>query len=858
VNSTEDQEIYPSPSSDPPLPPGKIKIYDPGSPRTTKNSSRRPPPIIRHRREGDKGGRGGIKKGGDRGINLLLDQSLSHGDARNQQSGPEMVYEHLPAIALILDATGVVLWLNQFAEKSLGYAKEELLGQSFLSMLSSTPEDILTRDLDLDGLNIDPVKTVESGLKQKDGSICWVRLTLQAARDRRSLDAMNSVEKVNSPVFLVVGQEIPQPSDRDRSLLAQLEQLEQKLERSKALLTGVLESSTNGILAVDNNGAVIACNDKFRQLWGLSPGEKEENIESQDALLGAIADQLKNPADFQQKVQQLSAFSNIGDEQFLEFKDGRIWEYSTQPQQYQNQIVGRIWQFQDITERSQTQATLQFTQLSIDRSAQAAFWLSPDGRFSYVNDAACRSLGYSREKLLSMTIFDINPELTETNWRQQWQDLKQRGSFNLKTHQSSSNDRQKPLEVTINYVEFNGEEYGCSFIHQLSQAQATEFALRQQQERQQIIGQIASKIRQSLNASEILQTTVDEVRQILQTDRAIIFRFNPDWSGQVIVESVLPDFSAILNETIFDPCFEARYIIPYQEGRVKGIEDIYTANLNQCHIDLLSQFQVRANLVVPILFNQEIKQSSFWVEENQLPVVTEDSQLWGLLIAHHCRNSRQWQPWEMNILQQLGVHVAIAIQQSSLFEQLQATNKELERLASYDGLTQVANRRLFDHFLEKEWRRMLREESWLSLILCDIDYFKRYNDTYGHPAGDSCLKQVAAAMSAVVKRPADLVARYGGEEFAIILPNTHLSGAIQVGEKIRQQIHQLKIPHEDSLVSQQVTMSLGIASIFPSPGKFPKILIDAADEALYQAKEQGRDRIGTQKVVYVSQNPLDS
>ena len=487
-----------------------------------------------------------------------------------------------------------------------------------------------------------------------------------------------------------------------------------------------------------------------------------------------------------------------------------------------------------------------------DRSVQAAFWLSPDGQFCYVNDAACRCLGYDREQLLSMSIFDINPDLSQTDWQQQWQDLKQWGTLKLKYHQQWSDDGTEiPLEVTINYVEFKGEEYGCSFIHQLPQAKETEFARVQHQNRQKILGQMASKIRQSLNAEEILQTTVDEVRQVLQCDRVIIFRFNSDWSGEVTVESVVPDFSAILGSTIVDPCFEERYIIPYREGRVQAIEDIYSANLNQCHIDLLSQFQVRANLVVPILFNQEIKQDSSSDPQDELPQVSDRCQLWGLLIAHHCRTVRQWQPWEMDLLQQLGIHVAIAIQQSTLFEELQSTKKKLERLASYDELTDVANRRLFEHFLQKEWRRMLREESWLSLILCDIDYFKRYNDTYGHPTGDTCLKQVAAAIRSVVKRPADLVARYGGEEFVIVLPNTHLSGAIEVGKKIKNQINQLNIPHAGSLISDRVTMSLGISSIFPRPGESPHILINTADRALYKAKEQGRDRILTEKVSYI-------
>ena len=174
--------------------------------------------------------------------------------------------------------------------------------------------------------------------------------------------------------------------------------------------------------------------------------------------------------------------------------------------------------------------------------------------------------------------------------------------------------------------------------------------------------------------------------------------------------------------------------------------------------------------------------------------------------------------------------------------QLLQINQQLQILATKDSLTQLANRHVFDRFLSQEWRRMCREKQPLGLILCDVDYFKRYNDCFGHQTGDRCLQQVARAISAVVKRPADLVARYGGEEFAVILPNTSARGVICVAEKIRQQVESLQIDHPESSATNYVTLSLGGVSAVPTPETDPQALIQISDDALYEAKQKGRNR----------------
>ncbi len=180
-----------------------------------------------------------------------------------------------------------------------------------------------------------------------------------------------------------------------------------------------------------------------------------------------------------------------------------------------------------------------------------------------------------------------------------------------------------------------------------------------------------------------------------------------------------------------------------------------------------------------------------------------------------------------------------------LLQELKLANQQLHRLASLDGLTSIANRRVFNERLENEWKRLCREQAPLGLILIDIDCFKAYNDTYGHLNGDKCLRQVANVIHTCARRPADIAARYGGEEFALILPNTSLEGVMHVGESIQRQLHKLAIPHTSSVVESIVTVSIGAISVVPTHVDSPQTLINWADQALYSAKNNGRNRIAS-------------
>lgn len=367
--------------------------------------------------------------------------------------------------------------------------------------------------------------------------------------------------------------------------------------------------------------------------------------------------------------------------------------------------------------------------------------------------------------------------------------------------------------------------------------------LRQQAQREKLLAKIAEKIHQSLDLKDILQTTVMEVRQFFCTDRVLISNCASDGSGVVVVESLAANGTK--ERCIWNPEVTAALGIfeSISSDSAAIMQETSNIAVAQNPMHLSSDFLLNQGVIaVPIWQSKYLMfHGQNHVTKGQKDLI--DNKLWGMLSAHHYSSTRQWQKWEVDFLHDLANQVAIAIQQSELLHQLEIANRELQRIANTDGLTGVPNRRQFDQFLNQEWRRLTRTKQPLSLILCDIDYFKLYNDNYGHVAGNSCLRTVAQSIAAAVQRPGDLVARYGGEEFAVILPATDLLGAIFVAHKIRRYLQNAQLIHPQSSVNKYVTLSIGVATTIPDQNRYPESLVKSADVAMYKAKEQGRDRI---------------
>ena len=198
----------------------------------------------------------------------------------------------------------------------------------------------------------------------------------------------------------------------------------------------------------------------------------------------------------------------------------------------------------------------------------------------------------------------------------------------------------------------------------------------------------------------------------------------------------------------------------------------------------------------------------------------------------------QWRVW---VLKQSQKRLKKLVAERT--RELAERNDELDRLANMDGLTRIANRRYFDQIMAREWKRLARDKKPLSLLFIDLDYFKQYNDQYGHQAGDECLKQIGKVLHEQARRPADLAARYGGEEFVVLLPDTDAHGARTIADSVRTSLLKCRIPHEASPVADCLTCSIGVATAIPS-GTMPLgEFIAEADQALYQAKSQGRNRV---------------
>lgn len=447
----------------------------------------------------------------------------------------------------------------------------------------------------------------------------------------------------------------------------------------------------------------------------------------------------------------------------------------------------------------------------------------PNGTLTFVNQAYCRYFQKNTEDLIGKNFKISIPEASYFTIQKHLNRLNPQNPTRVIEYQVQLPNGQMSWQQYIYRAFFRGKEIleYQAVGRDITQRKKAEDMLSQEATINFILAEITQRIHESLDLKTILETVSKNINQFLGSEQIAIAKVKDFQVSDILFDSV-------------------------KTGAVKACDSEKKTNLLK---NYLSKLLKSYKSVLQKTLNQSNPVPSIICEEPNknrlvcfLPIIVE-KKFWGLIYTEQISVEKVWRKQEQELLKQISCQLAIAIKQAELYHQLELANRKLEKLAVIDGLTGIANRRKFDDYIQSEWLRLAREKAPLSIILCDIDHFKLYNDTYGHQKGDCCLRQVAQAIRKVLKRPADLATRYGGEELAVILPNTSPEGAKEVANQIRLRIQSLQIPHIASPVDMYITLSQGVAGVIPNHDESPQDLIAAADANLYRAKELGRNQV---------------
>lgn len=364
-----------------------------------------------------------------------------------------------------------------------------------------------------------------------------------------------------------------------------------------------------------------------------------------------------------------------------------------------------------------------------------------------------------------------------------------------------------------------------SIRHAIERHQVEHQLLRQAQY-DRLLVQITQHIHQTLELPTILETAVKDVRELLGCDRVLIYRFLDDWRGIMDVEAVVPPWLSALGDVVGDYCFTERYVEAYKRGRIHVVNNLDIAPVTPCYRDLLAHYQVKANLVVPVIV---------------------EGRLWGLLICHQCAHPRDWQDSEIELIKQISIQLAIAILQAELYQKAQreiqerkAVEAQLLYQARHDRLTHLPNRWFFEEQLRLTLNHAAEYPDFHYAVLClDLDRFKTLNDSLGHSIGDLFLQAFARRLTRHVS-PQDVVARLGGDEFAVLLNDIQgIEQAQTIAERLRERLSQ---PFQIDHYTLYSTVSMGLV-MGDAHYRSSEELLRNADMAMYHAKAKGHNRI---------------
>lgn len=720
-------------------------------------------------------------------VNKRLQQSISE---------VENLYNHAPCGYHSLDATGTIVMINDTELNWLGYTRDEILHKKkFVDLITEESKNVFQHNFPLfkkQGL----IKNLEFQMLRKNGSNIWINVNATAIYD----EAGN---------FLMSRSSLFDISDRKLA-----EEILQQYER-------IISNTTDGIAVINRHYIYQIANQSYLNWCNKSESEVVGN--SVRNILGAdLFDQFIQP-----RLDQCLAGEKIQYEKWFDYPNlvPQFLSVTYAPlRDLGDRIVGVIVSLRDLTQLKKAEQMLELQAVITRNMAEGICLVRGDnGLIVYANPKFEQMFGYDADELNGQHVSIVNYASESVTAEEVNQSLRtailQKGEFSYEIHNVKKDGT--PFWCSATTSVFNHSEYGNVLVavHQdITERKEAEAILLQKSRQEKLLWSNTQSIRQSLNLHNILNTAVNEVRQTLKVDRVAVYRFNPDWSGDFVVESVGENWVKLVGVGV-GKIWEDTYLEEHQGGRFQNkenliINDIYQAGIQTCYIQLLEQFQAKSYAIFPIFSGKN---------------------LWGLLAVYQNANPRNWQSWEIELLEQIASQLSIAIQQSDLYEQLQI---ELQERKQGEAKIREANRR---------WRFLLEN---VQLIVVGLDTTAAINyvnpcflkmtgytesevlgknlfETFISPAERQQIETIFSAILAYNSYPyhQNSIVTKSGEGRLIAWNNTLLKdsfgkaiGTISIGEDIteRQKIEKIKdefigiVSHELRTPLTAIQMSLGL------------------------------------------------
>ncbi|MFA5143942.1 MAG: diguanylate cyclase [Candidatus Omnitrophota bacterium] len=523
-----------------------------------------------------------------------------------------------------------------------------------------------------------------------------------------------------------------------------------------------------------------------------------------------------------------------------------LYKYNFEPLEDDKKIMEIIASAIGVEEeRKSAESISRLARFSIDRASDEVFWVDKDANILYINEMACQSLGYSQDELLSMKVYDIDPNFPgETAWRVHWKELKERGSFNFETVHKRKDGTTFPVEINVNYLEYENAEYNFASARDVSKRKRQEEAILKRDYQLEILSRTSQHINAILETPVIMRTLVTAAMELVDASGGTAGLLR---DGKM----VFTEYATAGKTAQIDYVCERGLTLP---GWVIDTLKPYISNNVEHDAHVTPEFQKEFGLYNLV----------------NVPILNRKGELLGCFEIHNKNDKVPFDAEDVFMLQGLAASAAVALENAKMFvdrdkaeaervklnRELVKSNARLKKLALKDTLTGLYNHQYLNEVIDSEFYRARRYGLSLSVILLDIDYFKSINDVYGHDFGDLVLKQFAAYIKKMVRKY-DTVIRFGGEEFIIISPGVDKARAQMLAQRILDAVGLYNFGNKTHAVKLKLSMAV---SVYPDSGISRGMdLVNSADKILTKAKEAGGNRVFTTYELVKSRNgDLDS